>query len=157
MKKIFLAVLFSLTAAGGLRAQEPAPTEADPYREAIIQLIELTDMQRSFEAVIPQLFDMVREQAPQVPAEFWDSAERKFLDQAMDETLKIMLPLYKAHFTPEDLQGLIQFYKSPLGQKMIAAQSDIALQSMEAGQAWGMRILQELVTEIQEKGYTSEM
>jgi hypothetical protein len=52
------------------------------------------------------------------------------------------------------VKGLIQFYDSPLGRKLIEQQPHILKESMEAGQAWGMRALERMKQKLRDKGYT---
>jgi hypothetical protein len=42
---------------------------------------------------------------------------------------------------------LIQFYQSPLGQKVIAAAPGISLESQKIGSAWGQKIAEEIFNE----------
>lgn len=55
--------------------------------------------------------------------------------------------LYDAHFSHDEVRGLIGFYSSELGQKTIRVQPQITPESMAAGQAWG----QSLGPEIQQR------
>jgi hypothetical protein len=151
MKKMILVSLLSFVLVGTAQAQEDA--KVDPYEKAVQRILELSQAENTMKVMIPQLFDQLRQKATGVPNDFWDASEQKFLDQVMAETQRIMVPLYREHFTLEDLQGLIQFYESPLGQKMTTALPEITQKAMQDGQQWGMRVMQEMIAEMREKGY----
>ncbi|MCX7381947.1 MAG: DUF2059 domain-containing protein [Alphaproteobacteria bacterium] len=50
--------------------------------------------------------------------------------------------VYAAKFSAEDLHGLLEFYATPLGKRLIAAQPQIAQQMFQLGSAWGQRTAQ---------------
>lgn len=64
--------------------------------------------------------------------------------------------VYAAHFTPEELRGLRQFYEQPLGQKLVQVQPQIAQQLFVLGQAWGAQVtrdaLRKHATELRARG-----
>ena len=47
------------------------------------------------------------------------------------EMMKDLAALYSGYFTIEEMQNLIEFYKTPLGQKLINASPEIALKSQQ--------------------------
>ncbi|MDT8386626.1 MAG: DUF2059 domain-containing protein [Thiogranum sp.] len=49
----------------------------------------------------------------------------------------LMIPLYDKHYTHEDIKGLVQFYKTELGQKTIKLMPVLMQESMAVGQQWG--------------------
>lgn len=83
-----------------------------------------------------------------VPNEFWDRILTKFDNK---ELVRLMIPIYSKHFSEEELTGLVSFYKSPVGQKLVEKLPLVMKDSMEAGKIWGEglgnRIIQELENE----------
>jgi len=64
-----------------------------------------------------------------------------FTAQSAELTAQIV-DVWAASFSLDDLNGLIAFYKTPLGQKLIATLPAVTQKGMAAGQAWGQRIYQ---------------
>ncbi|MCB0405490.1 MAG: DUF2059 domain-containing protein [Bdellovibrionales bacterium] len=58
-------------------------------------------------------------------------------------------PVYVEYYTEADLKGLIAFYKSPLGQKYVKADSQIRARLHQVGMEYGQRVLAEIAVEIQ--------
>ena len=52
----------------------------------------------------------------------------------IDEMVAAITPLYARHFTAEEIGQLAQFYKSPLGVKMLATMPQITSESMQISQ-----------------------
>ena len=66
-----------------------------------------------------------------------------------------MVKIYQDNFTQEDINGLIAFYKTPLGKTTIEKMPLVMQQSMAVGQDAMMKVMPEL-TEVM-KGFVSEL
>jgi hypothetical protein len=85
------------------------------------------------QGMLPELKKMV----PQVPQSFWDDFAKE-IDP--NELINMVVPIYAKHYTEEDIQAAIKFYKSPAGQRLIQQQPMVMQESMLAGQQWGRRV-----------------
>jgi len=93
----------------------------------------------------------MRQATPDVPALFWD----RFVAQARarrQELLAALVPLYARTFELSELEALVQFYKSPLGQRLIDVQPVLARESMQVGQSWGARIGADVGQQLEREG-----
>jgi uncharacterized protein len=76
---------------------------------------------------------------PAIPAAFFD----RFLAavrERKDELVALFIPIYERHFTADELRQLLAFYRTPIGQKLIAEQPAVAQEAMAVGQQWGQRL-----------------
>ena len=120
-------------------AQTPAP---DARKTAVIrQLLDVLHaadlMVGAMEANIPA--QRAASAAAGIPPVFWD----RLLAAARarrGELLDALVPVYARAYDLSELEGLVAFYKSPLGQRVIALQPGLLQESTEAGQVWGERI-----------------
>jgi hypothetical protein len=48
-----------------------------------------------------------------------------------------LVPIYDQYLTHEDIKGLVAFYESPLGAKLLSVMPQMSQESMLAGQTWG--------------------
>lgn len=53
-----------------------------------------------------------------------------FENMPWKEMLKVMIPVYQKHFTHNDLNAMIAFYSSPVGQKLVRELPAITAESM---------------------------
>lgn len=60
------------------------------------------------------------------------------------ELTERMVAVYERHFTEAQLDGLIAFYESPLGQHLLDEQPAIQRESAEIGQKYALEKLQQL-------------
>lgn len=96
-----------------------------------------------------QLAGMMQNQLPCVPASYWNG----FLTAAgFRQVTDAVVPVYQKHFTASDIDGLIRFYRSPLGRKMVAQMPAVMSESMQAGQAWGRDRAQAMLADLQKSG-----
>jgi hypothetical protein len=117
-------------------------------KEDIEQLLEITgarnDMQIAFAAAAEQSTSMVVEMykrknpnaTPQqiraVTETIAVSMQRMTKAFPFDELETAMVPVYQRHYTHSDIQALLDFYKSPVGQKFVKETPLILVDSMQA-------------------------
>ena len=72
----------------------------------------------------------------------------EFMDvvgERMGEFENLIIDVYDDRFSAEEIDGLLAFYRTPLGLRLIEELPELFQQSMLAGQAWGQRIGEEAV------------
>ena len=67
-------------------------------------------------------------------------------DNAINE---LSYPIYHKYLTSEEITQLIQFYKSPIGQKTMAILPVISTEAMRAGEEWGRSLGPEILKRVQ--------
>jgi uncharacterized protein len=73
-----------------------------------------------------------------------------FIAQKGDLTNEI-IDVWANNFTMDDMKGLIAFYSTPLGKKLIATLPAVTQQGMAAGQAWGQRVYKTTIEKNKDK------
>jgi len=148
-RRACVAGFFILGCTSPLAAQS-API--DPQRAAVIgQLLDATHAADQVFNVMEAGLPAMRQATPDVPALFWD----RFVAQARarrQELLAALVPLYARTFELSELEALVQFYKSPLGQRLIDVQPVLARESMQVGQSWGARIGADVGQQLEREG-----
>jgi hypothetical protein len=128
-------------------APKTAPTEkagssdkVDPAKEAAIRhLMEITQTSKLGDNIATYLSGQVRSGvshgiAPDALPKFMDAFNQKFAATgASSAVTNAMVPIYARAFSMEDIQGLIQFYESPLGQRVVKGLPDVVQESQVTG------------------------
>ncbi len=154
MKSILL-VLALLTANISF-AQTTADSKSDTtvvrdaFSNDIYKLLELTGSAKIGVQVMAQMITSYKQAMPNIPGEFWTELMGEVDEQSL---IDLIIPIYKKHYTPEDVKALIAFYQTPIGKKTIAVLPKITADSMIAGRAWGLEIGAKVQAKIIEKGY----
>ena len=166
----FLALSFSLAAqipsVGASPRLDPRPAASqpalpryiDPQKEMNIRrLIEISGAKSNFASSLASMSTMMRagleksgmssEKARTFSDFFFQKMQAKMTSQ-FDVLLEMLIPVYDKYYTNEDMEGLIAFYDTPLGQKMLKNSSDVTRESQSIGFQWGSKIGQEAEREV---------
>jgi len=135
---------------GAAMAQEPTEDAQASKHADILRLLEITNALAVGQQMIDQVILIQRGALPDVPAEVWDELRKGF---DLNEMVPVFLDIYDRNFTHEDIRGLLAFYESPLGLKLMKTQPQVVEESMAAGQKWAMGVLERLRTKLEDKGY----
>ena len=99
MKKI-LFILVLVLGIGGVSVAQTAQTQpSKEYVVALKKMIVVSGSDATFRLLIPQMFAMMQQQLPNVPAEFWSEAEKEMTKTLVDD-LAEMLSIINALLCP---------------------------------------------------------
>lgn len=136
--------------------RQAAKLSIDPAKEVDIRaLLEITgsvklgeEMQRAF---LEQVRASFAESLPQNERskrfldDYIDRFQKKFNPQALTE---LTIPIYDKHISADDLRGLLDFYRSPLGERTLKALPLVLRESRERGAALEQKAAQETMDEL---------
>ena len=148
MKKLYFLGILLLSFCQLASAQSD-----EKYKETLIELFRVSHTEQTYEAAVKQMFSMFRQQQSNVPTEIWVDLEKEMNKTSMNDLISMLIPVYSKHLTIEDLNELIKFYESPVGQKYAEKNPLIMQESMQVGQQRGQKIGMEFVNKLKEKGY----
>lgn len=136
--KVQLAVFVLL----GLFAVSASADEAS-HQRATSELVALTDpenvMKTSFLRSMEGTYARMKEKGSPdaMIAEFKEAMENWYNTEIKYDEIKVkIVALYMKEFTEDEINGLLVFYKSPLGQKLQKTQPAILSQSAQIGREY---------------------
>ena len=162
MKKVLLIVVLAVFAWTGSMAQvvNPAAMTAVPeqpsaeYADALKKYMEVSGSLVIFKNMVPQLFAMFKKQFPNVPDTVWEELEKEVTPaNLLNDVVKAFIPAYQKLLSLAELNELITFYKTPLGQKLAKTQPVVMQGSMQIAQQVQMPIARKVQQTLREKGY----
>lgn len=65
-----------------------------------------------------------------------------------DALYSVLAPVYAKHFNLLELNQLVQFYQSPLGQKLVRTSPELLSETLELGSQWGLSLVPEIVQRV---------
>lgn len=120
--------------------QSPAPEKVDPAKDAAIRrLLEVTEQTKMGEHISGAISMQVRSiMGRNLPEErlqkfMLDFDLKLHTEVPPPQFVDLAVPIYAQHFSLEDIQGLIQFYESPLGQRVVKTMPQVVQDSQSAG------------------------
>ncbi|MGH8115611.1 MAG: DUF2059 domain-containing protein, partial [Rhodanobacteraceae bacterium] len=79
-----------------------------------------------------------------------DETRKTFTNPAtINQLISNLVPVFAKYYTDQDVRGMIAFYKTPLGKKVIATNPKIAQAGLQIGESWGRALAPELVQHIE--------
>ncbi len=149
MRKYCLAamsflLLMCLTPA--LMAQSTSTTTKEAN---IRKLLVLIDASGTFKRAVEIQMTGVKKTLPQIPPKFWDEVLKE-VDP--DKLMDLIVPIYDKHFTNDEIMGLIAFYETPLGKKMVSSLPQVMAESAAAGGKYGEQIAIKVIQRMQAEG-----
>ena len=140
--RLILAAILLL--GGPALAQNTATQE---QRQAAIALMATLKQRDVMDAMIVQMRAAVITNLQQSTGKPVDVATRAVdeliipeLQARFSELQESFVNIYISLYSLEDLQALIAFYATPLGQRLIQIQPQVAQRGAEAGQVWGTKV-----------------
>jgi uncharacterized protein len=129
------------SAAPSAQEAPPALEKADPAKEAAIRhLMDLTQTSKLGDSIANYISGQVRSvmgrtlQKPDDLQKFMDAFTQKFTAAAPSSAVTdAQIPVYSHFFSMEDIEALIKFYESPLGQRVVKTLPQVAQQTQQAG------------------------
>ena len=140
MKTIMFALLITLITLSTVVGTPAQGQGTTPPQEDILQeLLDLTVLPEQIRIGFTEGFKMKMEDwvAPAhldaLSNEVWTYLEGKGL---VDYTRKTLGLLYAEHFSPEELEGLVEFYRTPVGKKAVEVQGKMLIQQARTLAWW---------------------
>lgn len=127
---------------------------ADPAastKEADIKkLMEMTATSQLGQQITAQMMESFKAAFPKVPDAIWTEVKK---DVTPGDLNAKIATVYDSHFTHDEIKGLVAFYETPLGKKLLKELPGVTQESLEIGQAWGRAMGQKLMERLEAKGY----
>lgn len=144
-----------LIVALGARAEAQTPAAQPPRDSAKAALIhQLLNETHAIDLAMTAMETSITAQRtanPRIPGVFWDRFSA--LAHARRDTLvNMFVEIYDRHFSTEEMKQLLDFYRGPVGKKLLGETPAIARESMLAGQAWGGQLGGEVARQLAAEG-----
>ncbi|WP_240732313.1 MULTISPECIES: DUF2059 domain-containing protein [Dyella] len=143
MSKWAVAMLLAAGATAGHAATQ-APTE-----EQVRQLMEVVGVGKMLTQMNAQAVGVMQQSLPCIPASYWQN----YVDaNGSQQFIGRLVPIWQKHFTADEMEGMLKFYRSPLGQKVIAEMPATMAEATQAGQQWSHERSEQMLAELKQKG-----
>lgn len=178
MRKILLLCVIGLSSVPLLAQQSVAEAAAKtraarqgfppdaPTREDVLKLFDLLQVQRTMDAVLEaaqkqanaMAEQMLREKMPDATPEqrqsfhkyMNDTMQAVFGSLPVQELLEDTIPVYQRHLTKSDIEAVIEFYSSPVGQKLLREQPQMIRESVEAMAGTQQRLVSTMMKKVEQ-------
>ena len=147
MRKLILAFTLCYSLLPSLSYSDELTLEKKAAIKELLQVTGATQMGELFgNLLIQQMTQVLKKTKPDIDPKAFEiireEAESLMTEEFVvkESLLPFMYPIYHKYLTLEEIEGLIQFYKTPLGRKAISVMPKMTQEGMIAGQEWGQSI-----------------
>lgn len=148
MKKFF----FMATMCIAMLSLQPTGAYAqetnNQYKETLYKMLDKSGGLESVRLMVPQLVNMMKQQAASQPDSFWEDFTKRWTKQFIDKMVEGITPIYQKHLTLKELEDILAFYNTPAGKKLSASTPAVAKEVMPIGQQLGTEIGRQMQNEI---------
>jgi hypothetical protein len=135
----------------GSQLAAPADPGSGPAADSIADIDELLKLSGALagaQRLLAATLDRLRQgpQASMLADSFWENARKRLSNEG--DLLRLWAPAYAHQFTPLEIRGLIQFFRSAAGIHYVAALPAIQTESLDAGARLGREAAQRAVREV---------
>jgi hypothetical protein len=149
IRAVLVASLVSVASASGAAQEVDAQLRAE-----IIELIGITNMIGVVEQARAPFVAGMRQSNKSLKPRALEVMEEVVNDELEAKEKQIydsFVPIYAAHFSPEEIRGLLAFYRSPLGQKSLRETPRLAREAIQASAALLKEMQPQLERRMQER------
>lgn len=162
MRKLATILIFVWTFSFVAVAQTKPADDTTPSKEQVLKFLDILRVKSQltlyFNGVAKEaklgaedgFKRKVPDATPAQLAEVDDFAEKLFQGMPIDEMVEAMVPIYQRHLTREDIDSIVAFYSSPVGQKLQREQPAMMQEGMKVGGEIGRRRLQAMMQQMDE-------
>ena len=149
MKKLLIAVCAVILTAGSVWADEVS------QRKTAEELLVVMDVKGNVDRMLNDVVEMHEAQFDASGPDADPKLKEAFITElrnalSWEGVKEDYVKIYIAVFTEEEIRALINFYQSPIGQKLVSKQPELMEKSMELSQKRFMEIMPRLMSLMQE-------
>ena len=158
---VVFPLLFPLLTAVCLGQQTAADVPASKEDvEKLFEVMHTRDMtKQTLDGALKQSRQLARDQMqkqfPNMPPDRAAQIDRMMDDMfdnlPIEELLRNMIPVYQKHFTKGDMDAIVAFYSSPVGQKFVKETPAITQESMQASYGLLQQYMQTTMQKVRQR------
>lgn len=126
-----------------------ASAASQPSEEQVRQLMEVVGVGKMLSQMNNQAVAVMQQSLPCIPSSYWQG----YVDaNGTQQFIGRLVPIYQRHFTADEIEGMLKFYRSPLGQKVITEMPTTMGEANQAGLQWSKERSDQMIAELKQKG-----
>ena len=104
------------------------------YSQTLKKFFEISGNNATANAGLEQMIEIFKPQFPNIDAKEWDKIYNDVIKESMNEYIEISIPIYQKYLSKSDLEEMIKFYQTPIGQKFAQSNALITKELMTISQ-----------------------
>jgi hypothetical protein len=151
--------VLTLVYGGPAATQSASPDQMTAARELVTAMRATDQFKAIFPVLMQQLKPGIVRGRPEVERDYdtMIPAMLEIFNARSDEIVESMAAIYARNFTVDEMQQVVSFYRTPIGQKLLDKLPVIFQESVAAGNKFGQAVATELrdrlIEELRKRGH----
>jgi hypothetical protein len=150
-------------AAAQAKAKSAGLAADAPSRDQVMKLLDLLQIRKSMSLMMDGMKQAMKQGAEEAFRERVPNPTPKQLealngmvddmmaDMPLDEMIEAIVPIYRRHLSKSDVEEVIRFYSSAVGQKLLREQPQMIQEGMQAGVEIQQKRMDQMMAKIRER------
>ena len=144
-------------------APAATPATEKPSREDVVKYLEALHVRRTMDQMIEGMKKQMKvgaeagmkhqlpDATPEQLAKITSMVDDSLSEIKVDELIEVVIPIYQEHISKADLQQVLAFYQSPVGQRLLDEQPAMMQESMQKSSELMQTKLPEIFKKLDER------
>lgn len=119
------------------------------YSKTLYEYFEVSGNKATADVALEQMIDIFKPQYPNIKENEWEKIYQDVVQESMNRFIEMNIPIYQKFLSKSDLEDIIKFYQTPIGQKFSQSNALITKELMTISQQWGMDLSKQLIEAIE--------
>jgi uncharacterized protein len=119
------------------------------YSETLKKYFEVSGNKATADVALEQMIDIFKPQYPNIKENEWKKIYQDVVQESMNQFIEMNIPIYQKFLSKSDLEEIIKFYQTPIGQKFSQSNALITKDLMTISQQWGMDLSKKMIEAIE--------
>ncbi|MDY4789361.1 MAG: DUF2059 domain-containing protein [Bacteroidales bacterium] len=119
------------------------------YSKTLYEYFEVSGNKATADIALEQMIDIFKPQYPNIKENEWEKIYNDVIKESIKGYIEMMIPIYQKYLSKSDLEEMIKFYQTPIGQKFAQSNALITKELMTISQQWGMDLSKQLMEAIE--------
>lgn len=84
------------------------------YEDDVLLMLDLNSSKQTYDIIFDQMVHQLKVSVPEVPDTAWISVKTQIFDEEVKSLSQKLIPLYKEHFTHDEIKSINSFYQTPV-------------------------------------------
>lgn len=115
------------------------------YSKVLYEFLEVSGNRNTTDAAFDSMIEVFKPQYPNIKESEWAEILKDIIKESLDEYIEMLIPIYQNYISKTDLEEIIRFYKTPVGQKYSKSQALMMIESLDIARDWSEKAVEQFM------------
>ncbi len=115
------------------------------YPKVFYEFLEVSGNHNAADEALNSMIEALKPLYPNIKESEWEVILRDVVKELTDEYIEMLIPIYQNYISKTDLEEIIRFYKTPVGQKYSKSQALMMIESLDIARDWSEKAVEQFM------------